>query len=99
MKATKTVYLIGGWMRNSILIRSFSQLMEPSETMSMELEWQRSYFAAAFVGNSLYILGGNDGNGRSVQRFDIKTKQWRTVADMHFERWFVDRLKLNDFKF
>ena len=72
-KSIETLYLIGGCGQDSMIVRSFDRSMQITERETIRMK-ERSYFAAVFFENSLYVMGGWQ-NKNSVQRFDIQTKQ------------------------
>ena len=51
----------------------------------------RARLAVAVIGTSIYAIGGYDGNARSrtVERYDVTTDSWATVAPMRQPRDYL----------
>ncbi|XP_077580533.1 kelch-like protein 10 [Stigmatopora nigra] len=61
------------------------------------MEQPQAYFGSAFLGNSVYCVGGFDGRRHynTVRRFDVGTCTWHLVAPMHFRRCSLSVTVLN----
>ncbi|XP_061695441.1 kelch-like protein 10 [Syngnathoides biaculeatus] len=61
------------------------------------MDQPHAYFGTAFLGNSVYCVGGFDGRRHynTVRRLDVSTRTWHHVAPMHFRRCSVSVTVLN----